>query len=158
MQYQLTADDYELLRVLFPNDEAEAKVSRDSEALQHCFKLVAHDVVGMMTSKDYIIITKLEPSDEYPFGTNDYIHHYEVVNTQWEENEDDEFPYPKLYRNKGNDCVVLAINPTCGTIVKEAANAELDTFVLPIGTFQTCFIPFHIDDEWEIIDKVEIKL
>ena len=28
--------------------------------------------------------------------------------------------YPALFENKSTGCIVLAINPTCGTIVKEA--------------------------------------
>lgn len=60
--------------------------------------------------------------------------------------------YPALYKNRVNECVVLAINPTCGTVIKQA-NVKIEgEYALPVGTFQTCFIPFFVNEEWELLE------
>lgn len=66
--------------------------------------------------------------------------------------------YPMLFVNINNGSVVLAINNTSGTIVEEAQNVAEGEYALPLGTFQTCFIPFYIDKEWQPINEVVIKV
>lgn len=67
--------------------------------------------------------------------------------------------YPALYKNVFNGAVVLAVNPTCGTVVEEA-NSEFTVgqFPLPVGTFQTCFQPFFDKTVWERVSSVTINL
>lgn len=73
--------------------------------------------------------------------------------------EGDDVPfYPMLFVNINNGSVVLAINNTSGTIVEEAKNVAEGEYALPLGTFQTCFIPFYIDKEWQPINEVVIKV
>ena len=67
--------------------------------------------------------------------------------------------YPALFENKSTGCVVLAINPTCGTIVKEAtAEFPLVQYPLYVGTFQTCFQPFFDETVWKRVSSVTINL
>lgn len=67
--------------------------------------------------------------------------------------------YPALFENKVTGVIVLAINPTCGTIVKEAnINFEVDQYPLYIGTFQTCFQPFFDKTVWQRVSSVAINL
>lgn len=70
---------------------------------------------------------------------------------------DDEF-YPLLFRNKRTGSIVLAINNTSGTIVKVADAVDEGEYPLPLGTFQTCFIPFYATDVWERMGGVTIDL
>lgn len=67
--------------------------------------------------------------------------------------------YPALFENKSTGCVVLAINPTCGTIVKEATvEFPLAQYPLYVGTFQTCFQPFFDETVWKRVNSVTINL
>ena len=67
--------------------------------------------------------------------------------------------YPALFENKVTGVIVLAINPTCGTIVKEAnIDFEVGQYPLYIGTFQTCFQPFFDKNTWQRVDSVAINL
>lgn len=67
--------------------------------------------------------------------------------------------YPALFENKLTGVVVLAINPTCGTIVKEAnIDFEVGQYPLYIGTFQTCFQPFFDKTVWQRVDSVAINI
>lgn len=67
--------------------------------------------------------------------------------------------YPALFENKVTGVVVLAINPTCGTIVKEATiDFEVGQYPLYVGTFQTCFQPFFDKNVWQRVKSVAINL
>lgn len=67
--------------------------------------------------------------------------------------------YPALFENKVTGVIVLAINPTCGTIVKEATvEFEIGQYPLYVGTFQTCFQPFFDKTVWRRVDSVAINL
>ncbi len=67
--------------------------------------------------------------------------------------------YPALFENKSTGCIVLAINPTCGTIVKEATvEFPLAQYPLYVGTFQTCFQPFFDETVWKRVNSVTINL
>ena len=67
--------------------------------------------------------------------------------------------YPALFENKVTGVIVLAINPTCGTIVKEATvEFEIGQYPLYAGTFQTCFQPFFDKTVWQRVDSVTINL
>lgn len=67
--------------------------------------------------------------------------------------------YPALFENKVTGVIVLGINPTCGTIVKEATvEFEIGQFPLYVGTFQTCFQPFFDETIWKRVDSVTINL
>lgn len=67
--------------------------------------------------------------------------------------------YPALFENKVTGVIVLAINPTCGTIVKEATvEFEIGQYPLYVGTFQTCFQPFFDKTVWQRVDSVTINL
>lgn len=67
--------------------------------------------------------------------------------------------YPALFENKTSGVIVLAINPTCGTIVKEATvEFEIGQYPLHIGTFQTCFQPFFDKTVWRRVNSVSINL
>nr|DAV34464.1 MAG TPA: hypothetical protein [Caudoviricetes sp.] len=67
--------------------------------------------------------------------------------------------YPALFENKVTGVIVLAINPTCGTIVKEATvEFEIGQYPLYIGTFQTCFQPFFDKTVWQRVQSVAINL
>ena len=67
--------------------------------------------------------------------------------------------YPALFENKVTGVIVLAINPTCGTIVKEATvEFELGQYPLYVGTFQTCFQPFFDETVWKRVNSVTIEL
>ncbi len=67
--------------------------------------------------------------------------------------------YPALFENKATGVVVLAINPTCGTIVKEATvEFEIGQYPLYVGTFQTCFQPFFDNTVWQRVQSVAINL
>lgn len=67
--------------------------------------------------------------------------------------------YPALFSNKVTGVVVLAINPTCGTIVKEATiDFEVGQYPLYVGTFQTCFQPFFDKNVWQRVKSVAINL
>lgn len=67
--------------------------------------------------------------------------------------------YPALFENKVTGVIVLAINPTCGTIVKEATvEFEIGRYPLYVGTFQTCFQPFFDKTVWQRVQSVTINL
>lgn len=67
--------------------------------------------------------------------------------------------YPALFENKATGAIVLAINPTCGTIVKEATvEFEIGQYPLYVGTFQTCFQPFFDKTVWQRVNSVTIEL
>ena len=67
--------------------------------------------------------------------------------------------YPALFKNKVTGVIVLSINPTCGTIVKEAnIDFEVGQYPLYVGTFQTCFQPFFDTTVWQRVDSVAINL
>lgn len=67
--------------------------------------------------------------------------------------------YPALFENKVTGVIVLGINPTCGTIVKEATvEFEIGQFPLYVGTFQTCFQPFFDETVWKRVNSVTINL
>lgn len=67
--------------------------------------------------------------------------------------------YPALFENKVTGVVVLGINPTCGTIVKEATvEFEIGQYPLYVGTFQTCFQPFFDETIWKRVESVTINL
>ena len=67
--------------------------------------------------------------------------------------------YPALFENKVTGVIVLGINPTCGTIVKEATvEFEIGQFPLYVGTFQTCFQPFFDETVWKRVESVTINL
>ena len=67
--------------------------------------------------------------------------------------------YPALFENKVTGVIVLGINPTCGTIVKEATvEFEIGQFPLYVGTFQTCFQPFFDKTVWKRVESVTINL
>lgn len=67
--------------------------------------------------------------------------------------------YPALFENKVTGVIVLAINPTCGTIVKEATiDFKVGQYPLYIGTFQTCFQPFFDKTIWQRVKSVAINL
>lgn len=67
--------------------------------------------------------------------------------------------YPALFENKVTGVIVLAINPTCGTIVKEATiEFGVGQYPLYIGTFQTCFQPFFDKNVWQRVASVAINL
>lgn len=67
--------------------------------------------------------------------------------------------YPALFENKATGVVVLAINPTCGTIVKQATvDFKVGHYPLYVGTFQTCFQPFFDEAIWQRVNSVTINL
>ena len=67
--------------------------------------------------------------------------------------------YPALFENKATGAIVLAVNPTCGTIVKEAVvEFGIGQYPLYAGTFQTCFQPFFDKTVWKRINSVTIEL
>lgn len=67
--------------------------------------------------------------------------------------------YPALFENKVTGVIVLGINPTCGTIVKEATvEFAIGQFPLYVGTFQTCFQPFFDETIWKRVESVTINL
>lgn len=66
--------------------------------------------------------------------------------------------FPAFYRHRTNGCVVLAVNPTCGTVIRQA-NVEIEgEYSLPVGTFQTCFISFFVSEEWELLDTKHFRV
>lgn len=87
------------------------------------------------------------------------VRNYEVTAVDDMVEEADVNKYPALYKNVFNGAVVLAVNPTCGTVVEEA-NSEFTVgqFPLPVGTFQTCFQPFFDKTVWERVSSVTINL
>ena len=64
--------------------------------------------------------------------------------------------FPMLFRNINNGTVVLAIGETMGTVVREATTTGYDEFAMPLGTFHTYFVPFHLNDVWQPIGEVTI--
>ena len=67
--------------------------------------------------------------------------------------------YPALFENKLTGSIVSAINPTCGTIIKEATlKSEIGQYPLPTGTFQTCFQPFFGKAVRKRVNSVNIEL
>ena len=67
--------------------------------------------------------------------------------------------YPALFENKATGVIVLAVNPTCGTIVKEATvEFRIGQYPLHVGTFQTCFQPFFDETVWKRINFVTVEL
>lgn len=87
------------------------------------------------------------------------VHNYEANAVDDMIAEADVNKYPALFENKVTGVIVLGINPTCGTIVKEATvEFEIGQYPLYVGTFQTCFQPFFDETVWKRVESVTIKL
>lgn len=141
-------DEMKELLLLMHNAKGIYRVTPDTD-----FKMT--QMLSMALSGLYVTVTMIGGGLEYRLTdtgiavAEQYAREQETALNEPTSEFSDSFP--AFYRNRTNDCVVLAINPTSGTVIKQA-NIEIEgEYSLPVGTFQTCFIPFFVSEEWELL-------
>lgn len=152
----ISKEDYELLNSLVNNPSKclalSQPVSEEEEAAQ-MMRLLSYryiELIGDFGEKALYRITELGKEAVRRFEANAEKETVDELNAD---------KYPALFENKVTGVIVLAINPTCGTIVKEATvEFEIGQYPLYVGTFQTCFQPFFDKTVWQRVDSVTINL
>ena len=147
-------DDMKELLLLMHNAKGIYRVTPDTD-----FKMT--QMLSMALSSLYVTVTMIGGGLEYHLTDIGTAVAEQYAKEKEMENSEPEFSdYPAFYRNRTNGCVVLAINPTCGMVIKQATKITDGEYSLPIGTFQTCFIPFFVNEEWKCIptDTFVVKL
>ena len=122
-------------------------------------EFVTAQMLAMAMSDLYVTVTMIDGCLEYRLTDKGIAAAEQYAKEKEQESREPEFDsFPAFYRNRTNGCVVLAINPTSGTIIKQA-NIEIEgEHPLPVGTFQTCFIPFFVSEEWELLDTKQFTV
>ena len=144
--YQLLSMMSEAKRVYYVNGNTDYQTQRNlAKALQLKFVTVTFD--------DNTDVYTLTADADAAIAAYELVEKIEAPNLQA-----NELIYPALFQNKQNKAIVLAISETAGTIVKEASYFETFDWIAPLGTFQTCFIPFSDNTEWERVHSVAIDL
>ena len=151
----ISKEDYELLNSLVNNPSKCLALSLpvSEEEVAQMMRLLSHryiELIGDFGEKSLYRITEHGKEAVRSFEANAEKETVEELNAD---------KYPALFENKVTGVIVLAINPTCGTIVKEATvEFEIGQYPLYVGTFQTCFLPFFDKTVWQRVDSVTINL
>lgn len=151
----ISKEDYELLKTIrqSPDQCLEVGALLSEEQFAQLARLLGHRYVELVEDhgiKALYALTELGKKA---------VRNFEANSEKEESDEANADKYPALFENKLTGVVVLAINPTCGTIVKEAnIDFEVGQYPLYIGTFQTCFQPFFDKTVWQRVDSVAINL
>lgn len=142
-------DNVKELLLLMHNAKGIYRVTPNTE-------FVTAQMLAMAMSDLYVTVTMIDGCLEYRLTdkgidvAEQYAREQETALNESASGFSDSFP--AFYRNRTNGCVVLAINPICGTVIKQA-NIEIEgEYPLPVGTFQTCFISFFVSEEWELLE------
>lgn len=153
-------DNMEELLLLMHNANGIYRVTSDTdfETTQTLVKALS-DLYVTVTLKDGLMIYRL--TNKGAAAAAQYLKEQESdLHKSSEQADTESDDYPAFFQNRANGCVVLAINPTCGTVVRQAKGQSVLEYPLPLGTFQTCFIPFFVSEEWKCIptDTFVVKL
>lgn len=151
----ISKEDYKLLKTIrqSPDQCLEVGALLSEEQFAQLARLLGHRYVELVEDhgiKALYALTELGKKAVRNFEANSEKEESDEVNAD---------KYPALFENKLTGVVVLAINPTCGTIVKEAnIDFEVGQYPLYIGTFQTCFQLFFDKTVWQRVESVTINL
>lgn len=151
----ISKQDYELLKPLLdnPNVYLELTSPVSEEELTQTLRLLGSNLLKLTSNfgaTSYYALTELGKKA---------VRNFEASAEKDVDEEVSADKYPALFENKATGVVVLAINPTCGTIVKEATiEFEVGQYPLYVGTFQTCFQPFFDKTIWQRVKSVAINL
>ena len=145
-------DEMKELLLLMHNAKGIYRVTPDTD-----FKMT--QMLSMAMSGLYVTVTMIGGGLEYRLTDTGIAVAEQYAKEKEIESSEPEFDdFPAFYMNRTNGCVVLAINPTCGTVIRQA-NIEIEgEYPLPVGTFQTCFIPFFVSEEWELLDTKQFTV
>jgi hypothetical protein len=151
----ISKQDYELVKPLFDNPSKYLKLNLpvSEEELIQMLRLLGSNLLKLTSNfgaTSYYALTELG---------KEAVRNFEASAEKDVDEEVSADKYPALFENKATGVVVLAINPTCGTIVKEATiEFEVGQYPLYVGTFQTCFQPFFDKTIWQRVKSVAINL
>nr|DAT00650.1 MAG TPA: Peptide N-methyltransferase [Caudoviricetes sp.] len=151
----INKQDYELLKPLLddPNEYLELCPPVSEAEVGQMLRLLGHRYIKLTKDLGETAYYGLTKSGEEAVQNSEPVDMDELVKEVVADT------YPALFENKVTGVVVLAINPTCGTIVKEATiDFEVGQYPLYIGTFQTCFQPFFDKTIWRRVKSVAINL
>lgn len=151
----INKQDYELLKPLL--DDPTKRIIVDVTILPEEFNRMAR----LLNDRLIKITQDFGNSSHYGLTERgeEEVRNFEANTVDEMIDEADVNKYPALFENKSTGCIVLAINPTCGTIVKEATvEFPLAQYPLYVGTFQTCFQPFFDETIWKRVESVTINL
>lgn len=151
----INKDDYELMKPLLddPNKRIIVDVTLPESQFTQMMRLLGQRLLKV--TQDFGNSTHYGLTER----GEEEVRNYEANAVDDMIAEADVNKYPALFENKNTGCVVLAINPTCGTIVKEATvEFPLAQYPLYVGTFQTCFQPFFDETVWKRVNSVTIEL
>lgn len=148
-------DNVKELLLLMHNAKGIYRVTPNTE-------FVTAQMLAMAMSDLYVTVTMIDGCLEYRLTdkgvdvAEQYAREQETALNESAGGFSDSFP--AFYRHRTNGCVVLAVNPTCGTVIRQA-NVEIEgEYSLPVGTFQTCFISFFVSEEWELLDTKHFRV
>lgn len=151
----INKDDYELMKPLLddPNKRIIVDITLPENQFMQMMRLLGQRLLKV--TQDFGNSTHYGLTER----GEEEVRNYEANTVDDMVEEADVNKYPALYENLFTGAVVLAVNPTCGTVVKEA-NIEFSVgqFPLPLGTFQTCFQPFFDKNVWKRVESVTINL
>lgn len=151
----INKQDYELLKPLL--DDPNKRIVVDVTILPEEFNRMAR----LLNDRLIKITQDFGNSTHYGLTEKgiEAVREFETNSVDEMIEEADVNKYPALFENKITGVIVLAINPTCGTIVKEATvEFEIGQYPLYVGTFQTCFQPFFDETVWKRVNSVTIEL
>nr|DAL48006.1 MAG TPA_asm: hypothetical protein [Caudoviricetes sp.] len=151
----INKDDYELMKPLLddPNKRIIVDVTLPESQFTQMMRLLGQRLLKV--TQDFGNSTHYGLTER----GEEEVRNYEANAVDDMIAEADVNKYPALFENKVTGVVVLGINPTCGTIVKEATvEFEIGQFPLYVGTFQTCFQPFFDETVWKRVNSVTIEL
>lgn len=151
----INKQDYDLLKPLLddPNKRIIVDVTIPKSQFTQMMRLLGQRLLKV--TQDFCNSTQYGLTER----GEEEVRSYEASTVDEMVAEADVNKYPALFENKSTGCVVLAINPTCGTIVKEATvEFQLAQYPLYVGTFQTCFQPFFDETVWKRVGSVTINL
>lgn len=151
----INKQDYELLKPLLddPNKYLELCSPVSEAEAEQILRLLGQRYIKLV--KDLVMTAYYNLTE----SGKEAVQNFELADMDELVREADADKYPALFENKATGVVVLAINPTCGTIVKEATiEFEVGQYPLYVGTFQTCFQPFFDKTIWQRVKSVAINL
>lgn len=151
----INKDDYELMKPLLDDQNKRIIIDITTPASQ------LTQMMRLLNERLLKVTQDFGNSTHYGLTERgkEEVHNYEANAVDDMIAEADVNKYPALFENKVTGVIVLAINPTCGTIVKEATvEFGIGQYPLYVGTFQTCFQPFFDETVWKRVDSVTIKL
>lgn len=151
----ISKEDYEMLKAIrqSPDQCLQVGAFLSEEQFAQLSRLLSHRYIKLVKDLGITTFYGITESGERAVRSFEANAEKEVVEDL---NVD---KYPALFENKVTGVIVLAINPTCGTIVKEATvEFDIGQYPLYAGTFQTCFQPFFDKTVWQRVNSVTINL